>query len=120
MDQEKLKNINIDPELFKETFKEKPVFSDEEYKMFREKGLTEEEIATLEDAERLAQVAEVLPDDPATLEQKIKELSETKTTAEGLKYLLETAKNDPKTFVQMMAFAEAMEHVDEVPENSAK
>ena len=115
MDLEKLNNINIDPEVFKE----KPVFSEEEYKMFREKGLTEDEIATLEDAERLAQVAEVLPEDPTELAKKITEMSDTKTTQEGLKYMLETAKKDPQTFVQMMAFAEAMEHVDEVPENNA-
>ena len=111
MDQNKLSNIKLNLSDFE---KDEPVFSETEYKEFKDKGLTEEEIKTLEDAELLSRAAEILPDNPEELSKKVAELCSKQTTEEGVKYIVNLAKTDPQAFIQMIALSETMDHVEEV------
>ena len=110
MDQNKIDNIKLDISDFAN---EDPVFTEAQYKEFKENGLSDEEIATLEDAERLSKVVEELPENPEELSAILTELKGL-DTEKGMLRLAKLAKEDPKKFIQVMAYTEAMEHVDEV------
>ena len=107
---ESLKNVN-----FKELTEQKPVFSEEEYAMFKKSGLTPEEINKLEDGEMLRQVIELLPDEEAGLERLAKALEAISMdkTEDNLKNLLTIAQNEPNLLVQILALAEVTEQSEE-------
>ncbi len=99
----------IDKKLLAEVRAEllEPIFSEERYKYFRESGLTEEEIATLERVEAASNVTELLPDDVGPLFEELNKLSNDPATFFAqLKQLYET---DPNKYAQFLALVQAVD-----------
>lgn len=103
-----LENIDV-----KELAEPRPIFSENVYKIFKEHGLTAEEVSTLENAEMLSQIVDLLPDDDkgnerlaAALEAVSKE-----TTKENMQNLLLIAQKDPQMLAQLLALTEVIDPI---------
>ncbi len=92
-----------------------PLFSKETYEMYRAMGLSEEDIAVLERAESLCNLADILPEDPKTAFDKIEALPSD--PGQALDTLNKMANSDPESFAQIMATVEAIDQVIEDGEN---
>lgn len=99
---------------FKELANTKP-FSEDEYRVFKENGLTQEEISNLEDLESFSQLMDLLPAD----KKSIKRLSDALDAVSSVnpeankKNLVLIAQKDPQMLVQLLALAEVAEQVNE-------
>lgn len=103
---EALKNIDV-----KELAEPRPVFGEEEYKMFKQAGLSAEEIKSLEETEMTRQIIELLPDseeDMKKLEGALKAVSNADVKANTANLLL-IAQKDPERLVQLLALTEVLE-----------
>lgn len=103
---EALKNIDI-----KELAEPRPVFSETEYKMFKNAGLTKEEVDNLEKAEMTRQIIELMPNNEADV-NKLTEALKAVSNADNKKNaanLLLIAQKDPERLLQLLAVAELFE-----------
>lgn len=85
-----------------------PIFSPETYELFKKSGLSEDEIATLENAELKNRVLEILPDDEQGIERVAGALSAISRDNgdENVKNLLLIAQKDPEMLAKLMALTE--------------
>ena len=104
---EALKNIDV-----KELAEPKPVFSPEEYAFFQRSGLSADEVRTLENAEMLTQILELLPEDQKGLDRLAGALQaiSKETTKENMANLLLIAQKDPQTLIQLLALTEVFDN----------
>ncbi len=91
-----------------------PLFSKEEYEKFKSYGLSQEDIEILEQAEAVCQVADVLPDDPTEVFNKIEALPND--PGQALQALNNMAEADPEGFAQIMAAVEAIDQINPTEE----
>lgn len=88
-----------------------PIFTEEEIAEYKKCGLSDAEIANLEQAETYARIIEVLPKDDKgadRLEQAVKELS-SDSNKENINKLLAIANNDPVLLAQLFALSSLLE-----------
>ena len=88
-----------------------PLFDKERYEYLKSRGLTQEEIEILEQAEAVSQMAEILPEDAGSVFDRIEALPDDPGAA--LKSLNDMADSDPESFAQIMAAVEAVDQVIE-------
>lgn len=103
---EALKNIDI-----KELAEPRPVFGEKEYQMFKNAGLTKEEVDLLERAEMTRQILELMPKDEAGLDKlagALKAVS-NEDNKKNASNLLLIAQKDPERLLQLLATAELFE-----------
>ena len=100
---------------YKELAEQKPVFTKAEYDMFKQNGLTKDEIAQLEETELLSQLLEHIPDDAKSLSRISGALDAVLTADPELnkRNLLLIAQKDPQMLVQLLALAEIAEQTAE-------
>ncbi len=95
-----------------------PLFTEEEYKMFREAGLSEEEIATLERAEASVQSASVIPQDIDSVFNRIESLPDNpKDAMTAVNNMIE---KDPNSFAEAAAVIEALDSAIEADRANIK
>ena len=100
---------------YKELAEPKPVFTQAEYDMFKQNGLTKEEIAQLEDTEMLSQLVELLPTDAKSISRLSGALDAVSSADPELnkRNLLLIAQKDPQMLVQLLSLAEVAEQTAE-------
>lgn len=107
---EQLSKIN-----YKELAEVGPVFSKEEYAIYKQNGFSDKEIAQLEEAELLAQLVDHLPKDAKGVERLGGALDAVSSADPELnkRNLLLIAQKDPQMLVQLLALAEIAEQTAE-------
>lgn len=92
-----------------------PIFPEEAYKMFKRNGLSDEEIATLENAELKTRIMNLLPDDEKGQERLAMALQaiSRETGKENAANLITIAQKDPAMLVQLMALTEVFKSAEE-------
>ncbi len=103
---EALRNIDV-----KELAEPRPVFSETEYRMFKNAGLSKEEVETLENAEMTRQIIELLPKDQAGIDKLASALQSisNENSKQNAANLLLIAQKDPERLVQLLALTEVFE-----------
>lgn len=96
---------------FKEFAQSKPVFDEKQLKMFEKAGLTSDEIKTLEEAEMLSQIIELLPETQEGIDKLAAALQAISNTdsKQNTANLLLIAQKDPERLVQLLALTELFE-----------
>jgi hypothetical protein len=107
---EQLAKIN-----YKELAEVGPVFPKEVYEIYKQNGLTDQEIAQLEEAELLAQLVDHLPKDAKGIERLTGALAAVTSANPEInqRNLLLIAQKDPQMLVQLLALAEITEQTAE-------
>lgn len=95
-------------------FEDEPLFSKERYDYFKSKGLSDEEIRILEQAEAIRLSTEVLPETQEETD-KIFDMVEAlpEDTGEALRTLHAMASTDPVAYAKIIATTEALDRVAE-------
>ena len=98
-----------------------PIFPAETYEIFKQGGLSEKEISTLEYAELRARALEVLPDDKAGAERVLGALAAISrgNREENMKNVMLIAQKDPEMILKLIALTEVVKtNFDEIDEDS--
>lgn len=90
---------------------EDEIFSKSEIEYYKSRGLSDEQIRTLKEAEGLCQLADMLPEDTNEVFDKVESLPDD--PAEEIKALDRMMEEDPESFAKIMAVAEAVDQVIE-------
>lgn len=90
---------------------DEPIFSKEDYELFKKCGMTEEQIKSLEQAEMMSGVIDALPNDEAGTQRLGAALGaisgpDSKQNLANMKLI---AEKDPKMFAQLMALSTVAE-----------
>ena len=93
------------------------IFSKSEIEYYKKRGLSDEQIRTLKEAEGLCQLADMLPEDANEVFDKVDSLPDD--PAEEIKALDKMMEEKPEEFAKIMAVAQAIDEVIEsnVPQN---
>lgn len=91
---------------------EEPIFSKEDYELFKKCGMTDEQIKAMEQAEMMSGVVEVLPEAEADIQKLGAALGaisgpDSKQDLANLKLI---AEKDPKMLAQLMALTSVAEN----------
>lgn len=91
---------------------DKPIFSDEDYALFKKCGLTDEQIKGLEQAEMMSGVIDMLPNDDAGVKRLAGALGAISKAdpKESLANLNLIAEKDPQMLAQLMALTAIAEN----------
>ena len=90
----------------------KPIFSEADYKMFRDCGMSEEQIKRLEHVEMMSNIINILPGDENGINRLVAALGALSKddVNENLANLKLIVEKDPQTFAQLMALASVAEN----------
>ena len=96
---------------YKSLVEPRPMFSKEQYELFKANGLSKQEIEMLEQAEAYSELINLLPNDEKGTDRMLSALDAISTANPEInkQHILIIAEKDPEMLAKLLALAELME-----------